>query len=160
LGTKTINKKMNKTIISSYIHALFCWGIALFFIYAGVKKFIPKERPIKMETVQEWIKAVENDQYERPTSFFITMKMMRVSGFFKMIGFLQIASGLLILFPHTRFIGLGLLLPITINIFTLHLFMDNRMDENLETGLFLILNLSLLFYYKNAIKKLLNVRLN
>lgn len=66
-----------------------------------------------------------------------------------MVGVFQILAGLFMLIPQTRLAGLLLLLPIILNIFTLHLFLDNRPDENIETGLFLMLTVALIaFYYK------------
>ena len=47
--------------------------------------------------------------------------------------------------------GLLLLLPIIFNIFFMHVFFDNRMHENVETGILLLLNLVLCsFYYKKV----------
>jgi hypothetical protein len=74
---------------------------------------------------------------------------MRQSGFLRMISFFQIFAGLLMFFPKTRLLGLLFLLPMIFNIFFMHVFFDNRIDENIVTGGLLVLNLILCsFYYK------------
>ena len=57
------------------------------------------------------------------------------SGFSKVVGGLQILSGILLLIPRTRLFGAIMLLPIIANIFLIHLFLDNRFDELVETGI-------------------------
>jgi UPF0716 family protein affecting phage T7 exclusion len=131
----------------NWLHIAGCVVLGLFFVNAGVKKFVPKNRPVKPEMVVAWQQAVTDNRFESPVSFQLTMASFRQSGFFKMIGVLQLLSAVLLLIPRTRRAGLLLLLPVTINIFTMHLFMDNRMDENIETGLVLMANLLLLLPY-------------
>ncbi len=131
-----------------YIHIVASLLLALFFLNAGVKKFIPK--PPRPANKTELIKAVEEDKYESPASFKLTMKAMKQSGFLHIIGVFQILAALLIAYPATRLLGLLVLLPIITNIFLLHVFMDNRMHENVETGLLLAVTLLLIsYYYKN-----------
>ena len=72
-----------------------------------------------------------------------------------MIGILQIITALLIIAPKTRLIGLALLLPIITNIFLLHLYMHGDMEENIKTGLILVLNLILLLSFKKQIQNLI-----
>lgn len=137
----------------SVLHSIAAIALGLFFVYAGVKKFIPK--PPKPNTaVEATVNAVQSDVYENPLTFKLTIKMLKTSGFLKMVGLLQILSGLLMVFSATRIIGLGLLLPVTINIFCLHAFMDNRPEELWETGTYLLVNIVLLGYYCNSIKQL------
>lgn len=145
---------MKKQVLS-YSHALLAVCLAAFFIYAGMKKFTPKNRPVNVEMQQEMGQQISDSNYKSPTTFKLTTKSMSESGFLKVVGILQILSGLLIFIPKTRLIGLGVLLPVTINIFLLHLFMDNRPDENIETGLFLGLNLVLIIYYWKRLQLLL-----
>jgi uncharacterized membrane protein YphA (DoxX/SURF4 family) len=57
------------------------------------------------------------------------------SGFFKMVGAFQVLCGLLILIPRTRVLGLMMLLPLIYTIFMIHLFLDNRPGELVETGI-------------------------
>ena len=100
-----------------------------------------------METI------VDNGSYEAPVGYKITMNTMRQSGFLRLISCFQILSGLLMLIPRTRMVGLLLLLPIIFNIFFMHVFFDNRMHENIETGILLALNILLCsYYYKRLIQ--------
>lgn len=145
---------MKKQILS-YSHAIVVLLFGAFFIYAGVKKFIPKDRPANEQAQVELGQAVSSDVFEKPDTFKLTMKSMKKSGFLKVVGVLQILAGLLMILPRTRLIGLGVLLPITANIFLLHLLMDNRMDENIETGIYLLVNLLLILYYVKDLKCLL-----
>lgn len=135
----------------NWLHIAGCVALGLFFVNAGVKKFVPKNRPVKPEMVVTWQQAVTENKFESPVSFQLTMASFRQSGFFKMIGVLQLLSAILLLIPRTRRAGLLLLLPVTINIFSMHLFMDNRMDENIETGLVLLVNLLLLLPYMRSL---------
>lgn len=128
-------------------HALLSVFLAAFFIYAGIKKFIPKPPSTKPANNAEYIKAFEENAFENPINFKMGVKALKVSGFLKMVGVLQILSGLLIIIPYTRLIGLMMLLPITVNVFSFHFFMDNRTDENIETGFFLLLNIALTLFY-------------
>lgn len=145
---------MKKQILS-YSHAIVVLLFGAFFIYAGVKKFIPKDRPANEQAQVELGQAVSSDVFEKPDTFKLTMKSMKKSGFLKVVGVLQILAGLLMVLPRTRLIGLGILLTITANIFLLHLLMDNRMDENIETGIYLLVNLLLILYYIKDLKCLL-----
>lgn len=69
------------------------------------------------------------------------------SGFLKLVGALQIFSGILLLIPRTRIMGAILLFPIILNIFLIHLFLDNRPEELLETGLPLLANIVIIGYH-------------
>lgn len=137
---------MKASAIAS-IHAVVSIIIALIFLNAGVKKFIPKAPRATDNAIL--LKAVTEDTYVSPASFQITMKAMKQSGFMYFIGVFQIAAAVLIVYPRTRLLGLLVLLPIVANIFLLHVFMDNRTHENIETGLLFGLTLLLTtFYYK------------
>lgn len=147
---------INEFSKTSVLHSIAAIALGLFFVYAGVNKFIPK--PPKPNTnVAAIVNAAQADVYENPLTFKLTMKMLKTSGFLKMVGLLQILSGLLMVFSATRIIGLGLLLPVTINIFCLHAFMDNRPEEVWETGAYLLVNILLLIYYFKSIKQLVLV---
>ena len=76
------------------------------------------------------------------------MNTFKYSGFLDMISLIQILVGILIIIPITRLVGLLTLLPIIFNIFFMHVFFDNRVDENIETGLLLVINILLLLNYK------------
>lgn len=106
--------------MKSIVHLILSLILGLFFIYAGAKKFIPKEHKANPNAKIELVNAVQNDAYENPVPFKLTVKMLSSSGFLKMVGILQILSGLMIVIPKTRLGGLIVLLPITINVFCIH----------------------------------------
>lgn len=146
LGISTTAIRMSHIILSVFL--------AVFFIYAGVKKFIPKplsKTPLRNE---EFVKAFEENKFESPVTFKMAIKALKTSGFLKMVGVLQILAGLLIIIPPTRLIGLLMLLPLTVNIFYFHFFMDNRPDENIETGFLFLVNVLLLVVYSKNLKAL------
>lgn len=148
--TKTIRNNVLR-----FSHLIFSVALGLFFMYAGVKKFIPKPPPLKPADNTEFFRAFEENKFESPVTFKMGIKALKTSGFLRMVGVLQILSGLLILFPATRLIGLLMLLPVTVNVFCFHFFMDNRPDENVETGFFLLLNILLLTFYARTLKSLI-----
>lgn len=151
-GTSVIYRNIIR--INHFILSVF---LAVFFIYAGVKKFIPKPPSTKPVNNEEIVKAFEENKFESPVTFRMAIKALKTSNFLMMVGVLQILSGILILIPPTRLIGLLMLLPVTVNVFCFHFFMDNRPDENIETGFLLILNILLVgFYYKNLKELMFN----
>lgn len=144
---------MNGKILS-YAHAGLAIALAIFFMYAGSKKFMSSHRPVDIEKQIQLAEKVANNQFESPTTFTLTMKSMKSSGFLYVVGVLQLLAGLLLLFPKTRLIGSGVLLPVTLNIFLLHLFMDNRISENIETGAILMVNVLVLAFYWRTLRGL------
>jgi uncharacterized membrane protein YphA (DoxX/SURF4 family) len=129
------------------LHTLSTIILALFFIYKGVDKIPIKIKSITQEEIIESI--IERGSYEAPVGYTITMNTMRQSGFLRLIAFFQIIAGILMIIPRTRLAGLLFLLPMIFNIFFMHVFFDNRIDENILTGALLALNLILCsFYYK------------
>lgn len=140
---------MAKKIIS-YVHAVLAIALAAFFFNAGYKKFVPKPlKPVdQTELVQQ---IVVEGSYAPPMGYKLTMNTMRQSGFLKMIGVFQILAATLMLIPRTRLLGLLLLLPIIFNIFFMHVFFDDRMHENVETGILLGVNILLAVYYRKTI---------
>lgn len=137
------------------LHILLSIAIAGFFIYSGSKKFIPKPAPSKPVDNSAFVTAFETNHFESPTTFKMGVKALKVSGFLKMVGVFQILAGLLILLSTTRLIGLLILLPITVNIFCFHFFMDNEVSENIETGAYLLVNILLVAYYYKTLGQLL-----
>jgi uncharacterized membrane protein YphA (DoxX/SURF4 family) len=131
------------------IHTLLTIALGLFFIYKGVDKMPIKLKDISKEEIISTI--VEKNSYEAPVGYKITMNTMRQSGFLRLISLFQIIAGILMIIPKTRMAGLLLLLPIIFNIFFMHVFFDDRMHENVETGILLALNLSLCSYYYKRI---------
>ena len=140
------NKKIKIT------HSLITILVALFFVNAGYKKFTSKKmKPLEKNQVVEYI--FENDSYEAPVGYNIVMNTFKQSGFLGMIAIFQIIAGILMIVPKTRLFGLLFLLPMIFNIFFMHAFFDNIVDENIETGILLVLNILLLLPCSNIIKK-------
>lgn len=135
------------------LHAFLTVSLGLFFIYKGVDKIPIKLKPVSQEQIFDTI--IENGSYGPPVGYNITMNTMRQSGFLRMISFFQIAAGLLMFFPKTRLLGLLFLLPMIFNIFFMHVFFDNRIDENIVTGSLLVLNIVLCSFYHKRIQLIL-----
>ena len=132
------------------LHTILTILLALFFIYKGVDKIPIKVKSITQEEIIETI--IERGSYEAPVGYKITMNTMRQSGFLRLIAFFQIIAGILMIIPRTRLAGLLFLLPMIFNIFFMHVFFDNRIDENIVTGSLLALNLILCSYYYKRIQ--------
>ena len=136
-----------KNFYLSVIHKIFSLLIALFFVYKGYGKFTSdKYKPIDENSLVTTI--IDNSSYEAPVGYNIVMNTFKYSGFLDMISLIQILVGILIIIPITRLVGLLTLLPIIFNIFFMHVFFDNRVDENIETGFLLVINIILLLKYK------------
>jgi uncharacterized membrane protein YphA (DoxX/SURF4 family) len=142
------NKKM-KIIIHTTLTVL----LAIFFMYKGIDKLPIKLKDISKEEIVSTI--IDNNSYEAPVGYKITMNTMRQSGFLRMISIFQILAGILMIIPKTRMLGLLVLLPIIFNIFFMHVFFDNRMHENIETGILLALNIGLCSYYYKRLKQII-----
>jgi len=142
------NKKM-KIIL----HTTLTFLLSIFFMYKGIDKLPIKLKDISKEDIVSTI--IDNNSYEAPVGYKITMNTMRQSGFLRMISIFQILAGILMIIPKTRMLGLLILLPIIFNIFFMHVFFDNRMHENIETGILLALNIGLCSYYYNRLKQII-----
>lgn len=111
--------------------------LGLFFIYKGVNKHFLS--PCK----------VYDETSTIPLAYQQVITGMCQSGMLKVVGFFQVLSGILLLIPRTRLLGAIVLLPIIFNIFILHLFLDNRPEELVETGIPLAFTLIIIgFHYK------------
>ena len=142
------NKKM-KIILHTTLTVL----LAIFFMYKGIDKLPIKLKDISKEEIVSTI--IDNNSYEAPVGYKITMNTMRQSGFLRMISIFQILAGILMIIPKTRMLGLLILLPIIFNIFFMHVFFDNRMHENIETGILLALNVGLCSFYYKRLKQII-----
>ena len=126
-------------------------GLGLFFIYKGTGKLSSdKLKTLDKKLVEEYI--IENDSYAPPVGYKIVMNTFKQSGYLAFVSIFQILAGILIIIPITRLAGLLLLLPIIFNIFFMHIFFDNRLDENITTGSILILTIFLCSFYMKNIK--------
>lgn len=135
------------------LHTTLTVLLAIFFMYKGIDKLPIKLKDISKEEIISTI--IDNNSYEAPVGYKITMNTMRQSGFLRMISIFQILAGILMIIPKTRMLGLLILLPIIFNIFFMHVFFDNRMHENIETGILLALNVGLCSYYYHRLKQII-----
>lgn len=112
-------------------------ALGLFFIYAGGKKLFitPAPRPAgAVSTV--------------PQEFIDLIRAFKSTGYFMlMVGWFQLIAGLLLLYRKTILIGALILLPITWNIFSIHVALDNRVDEYVLTGLLFAGNVAIVLSY-------------
>ena len=126
--------------------------LGVFFVYKGYGKLTSQ----KLKTIDTELliqNIIENHTYEAPIGYNITMNTFKQSGYLDMISVFQIIAGILIIIPAARFWGLLILLPIIFNIFFMHVFFDNRMDENLLTGGLLVLTILLVSTYRKQLSK-------
>lgn len=117
--------------------------LAAFFIYKGLTK--------------HWIGACKDYPADTtiPQDYINVINALCHSGFLKMVGAIQILSGLLLIVPRTRMAGSVILLPVIVTIFMLHLFLDNRPEELIETGIPLLGNILLIVLMYDRKEKLL-----
>ncbi len=134
---------MNKSL--NYIIWALATLLGVFFVYKGLSKHWLS--PCKVYTPESTIPV----PYQQLITAFCQ------SGFFKMVGALEILSGLLLIIPRTRLLGAGMLMPVILNIFLIHLFLDNRPDELVETGIPLLATILILAFYYPRWKSLLTV---
>jgi uncharacterized membrane protein YphA (DoxX/SURF4 family) len=154
------NFKMKK-----YLHITISIILAIFFIYKGYNKINSEVSNLETQDIENIQNIKDNPKNyitaktgEKPTGYKITMNTMKQSGFLNMIALFQIIAGILMIIPKTRLLGLLLLLPIIFNIFMMHLFFDNRMDENIVTGILLLTNILLLTYYHKILFNKLTIK--
>ncbi len=128
-------------------------GLGGLFVYAGVKKFIPK--PPRAQTER----AVTDPNVAKIKSFIGGMK--QTGYFWPMLGIAEITAGLLLLSQAFSLLGAVALVPITLNIFLFHLFLKPDDLAGLAlAGLYLAGNLFLLGYAYHPLKStFLNLKL-
>jgi len=121
-------------------------ALGIFFLYKGINK--------------HWMSPCKTFGPEStiPLAYQQVMTALCQSGFLKLIGALQAISGILLFIPRTRLFGAILLFPIILNIFLMHLFMDNRPDELVETGLPLLVTILILAFHYPKWKHLVGIK--
>ena len=133
--------------ITNLVLRLFLGGMLVF---GGIKKF---DRPIPSPTSQiEQLKSgeltTENQQMLKIKNYIFGMK--QTNYFWQFLGAAEIIFGLLVISQVFGLLGAIMSLPITINIFLFHLFLEpNEVSELIETFLILVINIWLIaFEYK------------
>ncbi|GAA0876452.1 hypothetical protein GCM10009118_28620 [Wandonia haliotis] len=132
---------MNKYL--SYVIFALSAALGLFFIYKGVNKHFLSEC------------KVYGPDSTLPLEYRNVISALCQSGFTKIIGFLEVFSGILLLVPRTRLAGGILLMPVILTIFLLHAFLDNRPHELVETGIPLAVTLLVILYHYPKWKSIL-----
>ncbi len=112
-------------------------------IYGGFQKF-QKPIPTPIEVVEK------AEKFKDPGKESTLQKILYISGskqtgyFWQLLGIGEILFGLLVLLQFTSFVGAIFLLPITLNIFLFHVFLEaDEMPELLQTGALFFINIAL-----------------
>jgi len=116
------------------------------FVYAGIQKFIPKEKP-KTES------TVELPNHVVKIKAFIG-GLKQTGYFWEFLGVAEILGGVLLLSQVLSLLGAFILFPIVLNIFLFHAFLEpHDTSELLMTGLYLSANLYLILYHFPDLKQ-------
>lgn len=115
------------------------------FIYGGIQKFIPKERPKSDPSVEVPAHVV------KIRAFIGGMKQTEY--FWPMLGIAEIACGIMLVSQYLALLGAVILVPITLNIFLFHVFLEpHDVGELVMTGLYLAGNLLLIGFNYQKLK--------
>jgi uncharacterized membrane protein YphA (DoxX/SURF4 family) len=123
-------------------------------ISSGAGKFF---KPISNST-----EVVENINNETISSNTMTLqKVLFIGGlkqtgyFWEVVAFCELLFGIFLIFHRSYFLGTLFLLPITLQIFLFHLFLEpDKVGELVYCGLLLVANINLVFIEKNKFKGL------
>ena len=116
------------------------------FVYAGVQKFIPKPPRVQTASTQDLPAHVVKIK-----AFIGGMKQTEY--FWPVLGVTEILCGVLLLSQYLALLGAVMLVPITLNIFLFHLFLEpHDMAELVMTGLYLVANLLIIAYHYPNLK--------
>lgn len=113
-------------------------SLGLLFVYGGTQKFISKPPSTTAE-----VSADLPDHVVKIKAFIGGMK--QTGYFWQLLGTVEIVSGLLLLSQVLALLGAVILLPVTLNIFLFHLFLEpHEPGELVLTGLYLLANIFLI----------------
>ena len=129
--------------IGAYLILILSIILGIFFIYKGINKNLIS--PCKVYDATSTL----------PVAYQNLMTSLCTTGYTKIIGILEVLSGLLLIIPRTRLLGSIALMPVILNIFLFHLVIDNRPHELVETGIPLLANILIFAYYYPKWKNLL-----
>lgn len=136
------NNKILKIV--NIISSLFLGGLLVF---GGIKKF-EKPNPSSKSQIESFQKGelkIDNLEELKIRNYIFGMK--QTNYFWQFLGITEFLFGLLIISQVFRLIGSILALPIVINIFLFHLFLEpNEIEELIETFLLLTINIWLIVY--------------
>lgn len=120
--------------------------LGLYFIYKGINRNLIS--PCKVYDATSTL----------PIAYQNLMTSLCQSGYTKIIGVMEVLCGILLIYSRTRLLGSIIFMPIIINIFLFHLLIDNRMHENIETGIPLLMNIIIFAYYYPKWKSIIWVK--
>ena len=122
-------------------------GLGGLFIYGGVKKFIPKPPRPTTET------SVEVPDHVLKIRAYIG-GLKQTEFFWPMLGVAEILCGVLLVSQYLALLGAVMLVPITVNIFCFHLFLEpHDTGELILTGFYLLVNAGLIAASAPKLKK-------
>lgn len=132
--------------ISTIIYLIISLYVGGFILYGGYQKFSkPLPSPTKMiETFEkEGAEKMKKDKKLIIKNYIFGMKQ---TGFFwEFLGFCEILFGLFVISQYLRFLGAVMLMPITLQIFLFHIFLElDDTTELIQTGLLLLGNIALI----------------
>jgi uncharacterized membrane protein YphA (DoxX/SURF4 family) len=154
------NNKILKIV--NIILSLFLGGLL---VLGGIKKF-EKPSPSAKSQIESFQKGeLKTDNLEELKIRNYIFGMKQTNYFWQFLGITELLFGLLILSQFFRLIGSILALPIVINIFLFHLFLEpNEIGELIQTFALLAINIWLIIYeyprWKSLLYNPLNLRIN
>ncbi|NHN27055.1 DoxX family protein [Flavobacterium jejuense] len=115
-----------------------------FMIYGSLGKFKPSSKPTEIiEKVQKGEEVAPNEEVLKIKNYIFGMKQ---SGFFwQFLGIMEFLAGILLVSQVFSRIGAIIALPLTVNIFLFHLFLEgHEIGELIQTFALLIANIILI----------------
>ena len=147
---------MNSLIKISYI--IFRLVLGGFMIYGGIQKF-SDPNPTPSQVVEK------ANKFNSPEKESTLQKVLYISGakqtgyFWQVLGVCEILFGLLLIFQFTGFIGALFLLPITLQIFLFHVFLEpEEIGELFQTATLLGINMAIVLKERKKWKHLVWIK--
>lgn len=127
-------------------------------VYGGIQKFQrPIPTPVEVVEKAEKLKSPEKENTLQKVLYISGAK--QTNYFWQLLGFCELLFGIMLLVQVTGFVGALLLLPITLNIFLFHLFLESdEIGELLQTGGLFLINIALVLKERNLWMHLLWIR--
>ncbi len=112
-------------------------------VYGGIQKF-QKPIPSPIEVVEKAQKFQSSEQESTLQKILYISGAKQTGYFWRVLGICELVFGILLLLQWTGFLGALLLLPITLQIFLFHIFLENEETlELLKTGGLFLMNILL-----------------
>ncbi len=145
---------MGKTVSIIYIVLrVFLGGMMVF---AGASKLI-NPAATTAEVVSK-IKEISLSEHHIEKTIFID-GLQQSGYFFQFLGACELVFGILLVIQITGLLGALLMLPITLNIFLFHLFLEaDEVGELVFTAVLLLVNIALVLKEKEKVKGLVTIK--